>query len=137
MLKKMNQQPLWTILLICLCQWAADVDLGCCSPETGTFCETKRFSSGSLITKYNSNLNGSVVMSFETPGLIACSHKCLRFSWCISINYNVTAEREGDCQLNNKGLASQIENFTTLTRKQGFVFSQLRPEKVSHYSLYM
>ena len=120
------------VFLTYLSKWLSNIELGCCSrPDEGVFCDTKISSVGALVTKYNSILTGNVVLSLRTTGLIACSHKCIKFSWCISINYNFTAERDGDCQLNNAGLPdNELESSASLVEKKGFLFSQLRPKKV-------
>lgn len=56
--------------------------------------------------------------------LIQCTHLCVKSPQCSSINYRVSAARNGLCELSNASIASNEER-NKLKKMPGFVFAQI------------
>ena len=66
-----------------------------------------------------------------TPEFVSCSHSCLGYIWCISINYEYNADPVGACELNSRGVLDPSHGKRAdLVSKDNYVFSQLRSDKV-------
>ena len=99
-------------------------------PREG-YCDSRRFSEGALLTRHDTALEGYVQHTVFTPGFISCSHCCLGYIWCISINYEYNADPVGACELNSRGVLDPSHGKRAdLVSKDNYVFSQLRSDKV-------
>ena len=86
-------------------------------------------SESSIVTKQDTALKGHVRQSLAKVSFIQCGLRCQRKQWCISINFQITT---GQCELNDYGVKDEMSaEGEEFERRQGFVYSQLRPEKVS------
>ena len=98
-------------------------------PQEG-FCDSRRFSEGALLTIHDTVLAGHANHTYLTPGIIACSQRCLSYVWCISINYQYNAGSVGECELNSKGVLDPDGKQDDLIPKKNYLFSQLRSSTV-------
>lgn len=97
-------------------------------------CQSLHLPAWSIITKRDTKLKGHVRQSLANVSWVQCTLRCQRQPWCVSINFQVTANT-GRCELNDHGvqdeMAASLEG--QFERTPGFVYTQLRPAKVSHY----
>ena len=75
-------------------------------------------------TKENEKLTGHVVLRFESPSLMSCSHSCMRNTWCSSTNFEQLIGRgdKGTCELNKHDI-SPVNEQTNFQDQQGCTFS--------------
>lgn len=81
-------------------------------------------------TANNRVLVGHVFQQLHAKGWFNCIQACHDEARCISYNYNKSASENGLCELSNAGL-DLCNNEESLVYSMGFVFQQLREEKVS------
>ncbi|XP_078352806.1 uncharacterized protein LOC144637620 [Oculina patagonica] len=78
--------------------------------------------SAHFITRENRRLKEHVVERFKSSSLMSCSHSCLRYDWCTSVNFEVTFKNgKGTCEL-NRGEISAIDAESKLHEEQGVIF---------------
>ena len=77
-----------------------------------------------IITRENKRLAGHVLERVQSPSLMACSHSCLRNSWCTSTNFkkSLKENEKGTCEL-NKHETAPINGSTELIDQPGVTFS--------------
>jgi hypothetical protein len=92
-----------------------------------------RLSWGSFFTKIDMVLKGYNRENLSSLSFVQCSLRCVQKNWCISINFEIS-KKTGRCQLNDYGVENKfgisVEQGEFGSRK-GFIYSQLRPPKVS------
>lgn len=81
-------------------------------------------------TANNRVLVGHVFQQLHAEGWFNCIQACHDEARCISYNYNKSASENGLCELSNAGL-DWCNKEQSLVYSMGFVFQQLRKEKVS------
>ena len=81
-------------------------------------------------TANNRVLVGHVFQQLHAKGWFNCIQACHDEARCISYNYNKSASENGLCELSNAGL-DLCNKEESLVYSMGFVFQQLREEKVS------
>ncbi|XP_031574324.1 uncharacterized protein LOC116308096 [Actinia tenebrosa] len=92
-------------------------------------CSNSAFSVGAIITKRDMILNEHQKELISSVSFTQCGLHCLERDWCISINFEIGKKR-GKCFLNDAGLQQEFSRTWERERfmkKEGFVFSQLRP----------
>ena len=95
------------------------------------YCDSKRYTDGSLVTKQDTLLTGHVRRTLLTTAIIAFSYRCLNYVWCISINYQYNTLPVGKCKLNDMGvLDSSSGKSNQFIHEDNYIFSQLRSDKV-------
>ena len=72
-------------------------------------------------------LDGYLIISTTAASELSCAHKCLRQDECQSCNFGVGQENRGTCELNSRGLITQIHD-PALIHDGEFVF--ISPETV-------
>ena len=83
------------------------------------------------VTKTNHVLVGHVLQQFFARDWFNCIQACHDEPRCISYNYDKLVGKNGLCELSNAGLDDLCKEDTSLVYSVGFVFQQLRGEKVS------
>ena len=82
-------------------------------------------------TANNRVLVGHVFQQFHAKDWFNCIQACHDEARCISYNYDKSASENGLCELSNAGLHDLCNKDKSLVYSMGFVFQQLREEKVS------
>ena len=78
-------------------------------------------------------LAGHVIKTTITHSELACAHKCLALDGCKSSNFRTNENKHDNCELNSRGLLSQIFD-PDLIHDEGFVF--ISHENVSYTILW-
>ena len=89
----------------------------------------------SLVTTNNHVLLGHVFQKLHTRDWFNCIQACRDEPRCISYNYERSAGANGLCELNNRGVQDLCGGDKSLTYSVGFVFQQLRKNKVSCFDI--
>ena len=82
-------------------------------------------------TANNHILVGHVFQQLHAEDWFNCIQACHDEARCISYNYDKSARENGLCELSNAGLDDLCSEDKSLVYSMGFVFQQLREEKVS------
>ena len=82
-------------------------------------------------TASNRVLVGHVFQQLHAKDWFNCIQACHDETRCISYNYDKSAGENGLCELSNAGLGDLCNEDASLVYSMGFVFQQLREEKVS------
>lgn len=82
-------------------------------------------------TANNYVLVGHFFQQLHAKDWLDCIRACRDESRCISYNYDKSARENGLCELNNAGLDGLCNEDKSLVYSMGFVFQQLREERVS------
>jgi len=88
-------------------------------------------------TANNHVLVGHVFKQLHARDWFNCIQACHDEARCISYNYDESARENGLCELNNAGLDDLCDEDKSLVYSMGFVFQQLREEKVSLSILFL
>ena len=83
------------------------------------------------VTKNNHAFVGHVLQQFYARDWFNCIQACHDEPRCISYNYQRSAGANGLCELNDCGLVRLRERDKSFIYSTGFVFQQIRMEKVS------
>ena len=78
-------------------------------------------------TLENKQLKGYVVKRFDSPSLLSCGQQCMRYAWCISTNYKMSAKKDGKgtCELNKHDISLIDDENAYFHDQQGVTFSML------------
>ena len=78
-------------------------------------------------TRENKQLEGYVVKRFDSPSLLSCDQQCMRYAWCISTNYKMSAKKDGKgtCELNKHDISLIDDENANFHDQQGVTFSML------------
>ena len=81
--------------------------------------------------KENTYLANHVIRTEQSGSELQCAAFCSRESLCVSVNYKISGEKQGMCELNNKLLEDSIKNQRIIPE---FVFLQMVSKKFLNYS---
>ena len=97
----------------------------CLSQESEKILQHLSFT-GAFITRLNRACKKQPLRRLSVDGLLSCGHACMKLLQCSSFNYEISALKQGLCELNEIGISTDLKE-DLLEERPGFIYVQ--PER--------